>query len=82
MKKTLVSESPFVFQIDMGSGQKVGKPVWQDHAWPNAVETMFQRFGRPESYPTLLEVVRMLPEDSSRYHWCSWINVLMPPAGW
>lgn len=65
MKKTLVSESPFVFQINIGSGQKVRGTGWQDHAWPNAVETMFQRFGRPESYPTLLEVVRMLPEDSS-----------------
>ncbi|CAL1144993.1 unnamed protein product [Cladocopium goreaui] len=42
--------------------------IQMDHAWPNAVETMFQRFGQsPESYPTLLEVVRMLPEENNNY---------------
>lgn len=56
---------PFRFSNKYGVGSKGGGTGWQDHAWPNAVETMFQRFGRPESYPTLLEVVRMLPEDSS-----------------
>ena len=56
---------PFRFSNKYGVRSKGGGTGWQDHAWPNAVETMFQRFGRPESYPTLLEVVRMLPEDSS-----------------
>ncbi|CAK9092789.1 Transportin-3 (Importin-12) (Imp12) (Transportin-SR) (TRN-SR) [Durusdinium trenchii] len=42
--------------------------IQMDHTWPNAVETLFQRFGQsPESYPTLLEVLRMLPEENNNY---------------
>ncbi|CAJ1413575.1 unnamed protein product, partial [Effrenium voratum] len=40
--------------------------IQMDHAWPNAVETLFQHFGQsPDSYPTLLEVLRMLPEENN-----------------
>lgn len=32
--------------------------------WPNAIETAFQRFGQnPDTFPTFLEIIRMLPEE-------------------
>jgi len=42
--------------------------IQMDHAWSNAVEMLFQRFGQSaESFPTLLEVLRMLPEENMNY---------------
>lgn len=42
--------------------------IQMDQAWPNAVQTFFERFGQnPESYPTLLEVMKMLPEENMNY---------------
>eukprot|EP00927_Polykrikos_kofoidii_P033794 TRINITY_DN28635_c0_g1_i1.p1 TRINITY_DN28635_c0_g1~~TRINITY_DN28635_c0_g1_i1.p1 ORF type:complete len:979 (+),score=168.99 TRINITY_DN28635_c0_g1_i1:417-2939(+) len=39
-----------------------------DAAWPAAVESLFERFGqKPESYATLLEVLRVLPEENMNY---------------
>jgi transportin-3 len=39
--------------------------IQMDQAWPNAVSTLFERFGHnAESYSTLLEVMRMLPEEN------------------
>ncbi|CAE8742581.1 unnamed protein product, partial [Polarella glacialis] len=40
--------------------------IQMDHAWPNVVQTLFERFGQnPDSFPTLLEVMRMLPEENN-----------------
>ncbi|CAK9046785.1 unnamed protein product, partial [Durusdinium trenchii] len=37
----------------------------EDHMWPNAIETAFQRFGQnPDTFPTFLEIIRMLPEEN------------------
>eukprot|EP00928_Gymnodinium_smaydae_P009867 TRINITY_DN13693_c0_g1_i1.p1 TRINITY_DN13693_c0_g1~~TRINITY_DN13693_c0_g1_i1.p1 ORF type:complete len:950 (+),score=239.04 TRINITY_DN13693_c0_g1_i1:119-2968(+) len=41
--------------------------VQMDAAWPNAVGDLLKRYERPESYATLLEVLRMLPEETSNY---------------
>jgi len=42
--------------------------IQMDNAWPNAIETLFQRFGQsPQSFPTLLEVMKMLPEENNNY---------------
>jgi len=42
--------------------------IQMDAAWPNAVQMLFERFGQnPESYATLLEVLRMLPEENMNY---------------
>lgn len=39
--------------------------IQMDAAWPNAVGHLFERFGTSgESYATLLEVMRMLPEEN------------------
>lgn len=40
--------------------------IQMDSAWPNPVQTIFERFSRsPESYASLLEVLRMLPEETA-----------------
>lgn len=42
--------------------------IQMDDTWPNAVETLYERFGKnPDSYATLLEVLRMLPEENMNY---------------
>lgn len=42
--------------------------IQMDSAWPNAVQSLFERFGRnPDSYATLLEMLRMLPEENMNY---------------
>lgn len=42
--------------------------IQMDSAWPNAVEALLERFGqKPESYATLLEVLRVLPEENMNY---------------
>lgn len=39
--------------------------IQMDTAWPDVVSSFFERFGQnPESYATLLEVLRMLPEEN------------------
>lgn len=39
--------------------------IQMDSAWPNVIPTLFERFGQnPDSYATLLEVIRMLPEEN------------------
>jgi transportin-3 len=39
-----------------------------DQAWPDVVETVFQRFGQnAESWTSLLEVLRMLPEENQNH---------------
>eukprot|EP00408_Alexandrium_pacificum_P059873 CAMPEP_0171173964 /NCGR_PEP_ID=MMETSP0790-20130122/10488_1 /TAXON_ID=2925 /ORGANISM="Alexandrium catenella, Strain OF101" /LENGTH=936 /DNA_ID=CAMNT_0011638833 /DNA_START=59 /DNA_END=2866 /DNA_ORIENTATION=- len=39
--------------------------IQMDAAWPDVIPRLFERFGQsPESYATLLEVVRMLPEEN------------------
>lgn len=38
--------------------------IQMDDAWPNPVGTLFERFGsKPDQYVTLLEVLRMFPEE-------------------
>jgi len=42
--------------------------IQMDAAWPNAVQQVFERFGQnPDSYATLLEILRMLPEENMNY---------------
>jgi len=42
--------------------------IQMDNAWPNPIETLFQRFGQtPQSWSTLLEVMKMLPEENNNY---------------
>lgn len=42
--------------------------IQMDDAWPNVVESIFERFGHnPDRYATLLEIVRMLPEENMNY---------------
>ncbi|CAE7230848.1 TNPO3 [Symbiodinium natans] len=42
--------------------------IQMDNAWPNPIETLFQRFGQtPQSWFTLLEVMKMLPEENNNY---------------
>mmetsp|Transcript_55633 Transcript_55633/g.156624 ORF Transcript_55633/g.156624 Transcript_55633/m.156624 type:complete len:979 (+) Transcript_55633:47-2983(+) len=42
--------------------------IQMDAAWPNAVATLFETFGQnPETYATLLEVLRMLPEENMNH---------------
>mmetsp|Transcript_121038 Transcript_121038/g.353709 ORF Transcript_121038/g.353709 Transcript_121038/m.353709 type:complete len:962 (-) Transcript_121038:341-3226(-) len=39
--------------------------IQMDTAWPNVIPMLFERFGQnPDSYATLLEVIRMLPEEN------------------
>lgn len=42
--------------------------IQMDSEWPQPVEMLFARFGStPDSYPTLLEILRMLPEEQINY---------------
>mmetsp|Transcript_100858 Transcript_100858/g.325559 ORF Transcript_100858/g.325559 Transcript_100858/m.325559 type:complete len:957 (-) Transcript_100858:114-2984(-) len=39
--------------------------IQMDNAWTNVIPVLFERFGQsPDSYATLLEVIRMLPEEN------------------
>lgn len=40
--------------------------IQMDNAWPDVIDSLFNRFGQnPESFSSLLEVLRMLPEENS-----------------
>mmetsp|Transcript_88253 Transcript_88253/g.263153 ORF Transcript_88253/g.263153 Transcript_88253/m.263153 type:complete len:960 (-) Transcript_88253:318-3197(-) len=42
--------------------------IQMDAAWPNVIPVLFDRFGQnPNSYATLLEVIRMLPEENMNF---------------
>jgi len=42
--------------------------IQMDNAGPDPVDLLFKRYGQnPESYPTLLEILKMLPEENMNY---------------
>lgn len=42
--------------------------IQMDSAWPDVIDTLFQKFGQnPDAYSSLLEVLRMLPEENHNH---------------